>query len=311
MRYSRAIAAMVLVAVLGGWVSAATKSATERVPQPLGNNPHPVIWSSSPPPKPATPPPQPRPAPPRTCNRNNPPHNDDHHHDGHHWRGCPGRWVPYYWCYPYNNYGCWESPVVESAPQSEPMADVVGPWPNDNAGAFDPPADEERAAKKARAAQVAAARRDAVASKSIGSGDAFFATKKYADANERYRKAARTTPQVGAAWFRQGFALAAMGRSNQAATAFKRGLKLDPAWPESNFSLDQLFGGNAAAKNDCFATLNAAVADKPTDADRLFVLGVFLHFDGQLDRAAAIFARAEQAAGNNLGHITAFVDAEQ
>ncbi len=55
----------------------------------------------------------------------------------------------------------------------------------------------------------------------------------------------------------------------------------------------------------------AAVAAKPASANRLFVLGVFLHFDGQPDRAAAIFARAQQTAGDNVGHIAAFLDEER
>ena len=145
-----------------------------------------------------------------------------------------------------------------------------------------------------------------MASKYIGYGDALFAKQKYVEANQRYRTAARSAPQLASVWFRQGFALAAIGRSDQAAAAIKRGLKLDPAWAKSDFNLDQLFGGNAAAKSACLDALTVAVAAKPTDADRLFVLGVFLHFDGEAQRAAATFAQAEQVAGNNLGHIAAF-----
>ena len=81
----------------------------------------------------------------------------------------------------------------------------------------------------------------------------------------------------------------------------KRGLKLDPAWPKSNFDLDQLFGGNAAAKNAHLDALAAAVADKPADPDRLFVLGVFLHFDGQADRAATIFDAPSRSPATTSG----------
>ena len=49
---------------------------------------------------------------------------------------------------------------------------------------------------------------------------------------------------------------------------------------------------------------------KPTDADRLFILGVFLYFDGQNGRAATLFERAEQIAGDNVGHIEAFLEQE-
>ena len=150
-----------------------------------------------------------------------------------------------------------------------------------------------------------------MASKYIDYGDALFAKQKYVEANDRYRKAARSTPQLAVTWFRQGFALAAIGRCDQAAAAIKRGLKLDPAWPKSNFILDRLFGGNAAAKNACLDAVAAAVKEKPADSDRLFLLGVVLHFDGQDNRAAAAFARAEQTAGNNIGHIEAFMDEKE
>lgn len=311
MRAFRAIATLVLAAVLGsGWAAAATKSATERVPQPLGNNPHPVIWSSTQPRRP-TPPPQPPCAPPRVPDRHPWRHDGDRHHDCH---ARPGVCAPYYWYYPYCNYGygpSWDSLGLGAAAQDAmPMAednDVRQPWPNRGDAAVDPPLVDDPQLAKTRAKQAASERQNELASKNIGYGDALFAKQKYAEANQRYRTAARSAPQLASAWFRQGFALAAIGRSDQAAVAIKRGLKLDPAWAKSDFDLDQLFGGNAAAKRACLDALTAAVAAKPTDADRLFVLGVVLHFDGEAQRAAATFAQAEQLAGNNLGHIAAFV----
>jgi tetratricopeptide (TPR) repeat protein len=151
---------------------------------------------------------------------------------------------------------------------------------------------------------------NAQAWKFIGYGDALFAKQKYAEANDRYRKAARSAPQLGAAWFRQGLALAAVGRCDLAAAAVKRGLKLDPAWPKSNFDLDQIFGPNNPKKDAMLDALAATVTAKPTDPNRLFVLGVCLHFDGQTGRAATLFERAEKIAGNNVGHIEAFLTQE-
>jgi tetratricopeptide (TPR) repeat protein len=146
--------------------------------------------------------------------------------------------------------------------------------------------------------------------KFIGYGDALFAKQKYAEANERYRSAARSAPQLGAAWFREGFALAAVGRCDLAAAAVKRGLKLDPGWPKSDFVLDQLFGPDKMAKNALLDALAGAVMAKPTDPNRLFVLAVCLHFDGQTDRAAMLLDRAEPFVGNNVAHIEAFRDHE-
>ena len=101
-----------------------------------------------------------------------------------------------------------------------------------------------------------------------------------------------------------------MGRYDLAVGAVKRGLKLEPAWPKSDFNVDTLFAANAQTKNACLAAIDKAVLAKPTDPNRLFALGVYLHFDGQADRAAQMFDRAEQIAGNNVAHIEAFLTEE-
>ena len=54
--------------------------------------------------------------------------------------------------------------------------------------------------------------------------------------------------QLADAYFRQGFALAAMGSYSPAVKAIQRGLAIDPRWPDSPFQLDDLYGPNAAAK---------------------------------------------------------------
>ena len=319
MRSSRAIAAVVLAVIVGsGWASAATKSATERVRQPLGNNPHPVIWSSTRP-RPATPPPQSRSATPARNPRHSNSQRDAYRgYDGYDYdsfRDRPGVYVPYYWYfYPYSAYGDWPpwyafgiGGAEQDVSQSERTEDVRQPWPNGVAAVADPPFAADPPEPKARADRAVNAHSNELAWKYIGYGDALFAKQKYAEANDRYRKAARSAPQLAAALFRQGFALAAIGRCDMAAAAIKHGLKLDPAWPQSNFDIDQLFGGNAAAKNARLDALAAAVNDKPADPDCLFVLGVLLHFDGQAQRAAPLFERAEQIVGNNIGHIEAFL----
>jgi len=311
MRCSRAIAMAAVLAAIssGSWASAAPKSATERTRQPLGNNPHPVIWSSTKP-KPAAPAPPPRASAPANRSRQErADHDRDRHHDDrdrHHPYLHRYVYVPYY-AYGYGDgydpYGL-APPLMDFNDSEQPRPDggVIQPVRQ--------PAPPEPPEPRAVADRAAKARLNALARKSIDSGDASFAKQKYAEANERYRKAARTAPQLGTAWFRQGFALAAMGRCDLAAAAVKRGLKLDPAWPKSGFELDQLLGPDKLAKNALLDALANAVLDKPADPDRLFVLGVFLHFDGQADRAATLFERAERIAGSNVGHIEAFLEKE-
>jgi tetratricopeptide (TPR) repeat protein len=213
--------------------------------------------------------------------------------------GYGGDWYPY--GYPgYNPYGpgYWPQDATGPDDAEEPLADRLPPQN------VDPPE------PKAAANRGTNAKSNAAAWKFIGYGDAQFAKQKYAEANDRYRKAAHSAPQLGEAQFRQGFALAAMGRCDLAAAAMKRGLKLDPAWPKSHFELEQLLGADKAAKKAMLDALAEAVTAKPADADRLFVLGVCLHFDGQSDRAATLFARAEEIIGDNVGHIEAFLAKE-
>jgi hypothetical protein len=144
----------------------------------------------------------------------------------------------------------------------------------------------------------------ALAAKFIGFGDAHFHTQRYGDAYQRYRTAIETAPGLAEACFHQAFALVALGRYEQAAKMLKRGLALDPGWPKSGFKVADLYGRNALAKNAHVDAMARAANLDPSDADLLFLLGVWLHFDGQPDRAAPFFKRAAQLADGP--HIRAF-----
>jgi tetratricopeptide (TPR) repeat protein len=146
----------------------------------------------------------------------------------------------------------------------------------------------------------------AEAKKYLASGDEFFAKRNYVMAKNRYRSALICDPGLVDAWFHQGFAFAAMGRYDLAATVIRQGLKLNSAWPKSAFRTDNLFA-DAAAKAARLDAMILTLLDKPTDADRLFFLGVHLHFDGRSDVAAALFDRAKRAGGKNSEHIEAFL----
>jgi tetratricopeptide (TPR) repeat protein len=146
--------------------------------------------------------------------------------------------------------------------------------------------------------------------KFIGFGDAHFANQKYSDALQRYRKAVQAAPQLAAGYFRQGYALAAMGRYELAAKALKHGLTLEPAWPASGFHNDELYGRGQAAKTAQFEAMLEAAEQQPHDADLMFLLGVYYHFDGEPDRAAVFFGRAAQLVGGGDAHLRAFVGAE-
>jgi len=142
----------------------------------------------------------------------------------------------------------------------------------------------------------------------IGFGDAHFANQKYRDAYQRYKKAAEAAPILADAYFRQAFALVAQGNYPQAAKAMKRGLELDPAWPSSQFRLEELYGSNEQEKTAHLGDVARAAADEPNDADLLFLLGVLFHFDGEPGRAAPLFQRAARLSGGSPDHLRGFVD---
>jgi tetratricopeptide (TPR) repeat protein len=273
----------------------------------VGNISHPITWGGRPsmpapqrpvvrnrqPSRPA-PPPQRSSSRPATPSRANGQTHDNHRRDtnrdrvyysaGSYVLGGAYGWNPYYgYGYPY--YCRDYYPVVPP-----PAVDFTG-LPEDN-----------RSQQRATNAQSVA-----LAQKFIGYGDALFAQGKYADANDRYRTAAESAPQLPDALFRQAFALAATGRYDLAVRAVKRGLDLDPRWPSSGFTLDELYKDNAAAKSDHLESLAAAAQKRPNDADLVFLMGVYFYFDGQAARAAPFFRVAAQLAPGNADYIAPFM----
>ena len=82
----------------------------------------------------------------------------------------------------------------------------------------------------------------------IGFGDTYFGQQKYADALDRYQKAAKADPGVADAWFRQGFALSAAGRYGEAVKAVAQGMKVSPIWPTCDFLLTDVYGADEAGR---------------------------------------------------------------
>jgi tetratricopeptide (TPR) repeat protein len=128
----------------------------------------------------------------------------------------------------------------------------------------------------------------------MGFGDAHFAKRKYADAYQRYRKAVEVAPGLTEAYFRQGFALVATGRYELANKMMRRGLAMDPGWPQSGFRLAELYGPNDQDKAAHLDAMAEAAGKDPNNVELLFLIGVCLHFDGKRERAAPFFERAAE-----------------
>jgi tetratricopeptide (TPR) repeat protein len=169
---------------------------------------------------------------------------------------------------------------------------------NDNAHAGaavhhdpDPPVRKKAASPSGKAMELAW--------KFVAFGDAHFGNEKYNDALDRYRRATRECPQLGDAWFRQGFALAAQGHYDQAARAMRRGLEEKPDWVDGNFRLDELYGDDTAGKKSRLDEMVKAAEADPTNGDLAFVVGVHLYCDGKPDQAEPFFRRTAQIRGSD------------
>lgn len=143
------------------------------------------------------------------------------------------------------------------------------------------------------------------AEKFITMGDRLFRDGKYHEALQQYKKASRTAPDLARSYFRQGHALNATNRPEFAATAFKRGLAVDPTQAESDFRLDDIYGGAELVKTAHLESLANTILARPDDADLLFSLGAFLHFNGEAKRAKKFFVRAFELSRKD--HLRAFL----
>jgi len=138
-------------------------------------------------------------------------------------------------------------------------------------------------------------------------GDAHMRKQEYQKAWKRYRRALQTAPDRSEPFFRTGFALVALGMFEASGKYFKRGLQLDPNWPVNGQSLGRIFGRrNRIAKNETLRSAAQWVKQDFRDPDRLFILGVLLHFDNQTDKAAVVFKAAYRLAGRGE-HLAAFL----
>jgi tetratricopeptide (TPR) repeat protein len=167
-----------------------------------------------------------------------------------------------------------------------------------------------RAANEVKPPHPAAARAVDSAWKLISFGDSFFGNRKFADALDRYRKAAQSAPQVADAWFRQGFANAAMGHYDRAAKAIRRGLEIKPDWASSGFRLDDLFGDDTVAKKNLLDAMLKVAEAEPANADVSLLVGLCYHFDGKPEQAAPFLRQAAEVGGNGAA-LKNFLDGQK
>jgi tetratricopeptide (TPR) repeat protein len=140
-------------------------------------------------------------------------------------------------------------------------------------------------------------------------GDFRFVRKQYRDALQRYQEASQTAPAMAEAHLRQGFALIATRRYVQAAQSIRRGVSLDPAWAHSGFRLELIYGENLADKTSHIEALASTAEKEPSNGDLMLLIGVFLYYDGQENRAVPFLERAAQLAAVDYARVRSLVQA--
>jgi len=124
----------------------------------------------------------------------------------------------------------------------------------------------------------------------------------------RYLEAQREAEDRGEVYFRQAFALVAMGRYSHAVSKLKRGLQVDPQSARTGKSLDEVYGvENVDHKVDYLQRVADWTSAEVRDPDRLFLMGVLLHFDE--DSRAGEFLNAAWKLAGRGPHIQAFLQA--
>ena len=143
----------------------------------------------------------------------------------------------------------------------------------------------------------------------LGQGDSWFRKQNYAQAIARYRQAVADAPDYGAPHFRLGFALASTRRYEMAAVEFKKGLELDPSWPQTAKPFEELYGEEQIlARESLVSEVLEWHKNAPRDATHNFLAGVMVYFHDGAPAARPYFVAAEQSVGARRW-LTAFLPA--
>jgi hypothetical protein len=154
--------------------------------------------------------------------------------------------------------------------------------------------------------QISSAELQESSARRLNHGDLWFRQLDYENAHKSYVAAVQMTPDVAKPHFRLGLVLTALGRYPDAIAEFKAGLAIDASWPATGEPLDELFGMHNLAEK---SMIENRVADflrrDMRNPDRLFLMGVLLHFDRN-EQAGIFFETAHQFAGGGQ-HLEVFL----
>jgi len=141
------------------------------------------------------------------------------------------------------------------------------------------------------------------AARYVAQGDRLFGEQQTYLALMQYRQATKAAGDVADSYFRQGFALLALGKYDEAVDIFKSGLAIDKNYFADDFRLDDVYQDNLIAKNAHIDALAKATLSDADNADLMFLVGAFLHFDGETARSVKFLMKANDLAGGTDSHI--------
>lgn len=140
-----------------------------------------------------------------------------------------------------------------------------------------------------------------------GQGDIWFRQHNFLQAYSRYKQAAGAAPDLAAPRFRMAYALMALQRFELAVPEIQRGIKLDPQYPLTGESPQQVYGEeNRLAAAALPQAVAAWVRQDIRSPDRLFLLGALLMISGDQARARILLETAAEF-GGPADHVVAFL----
>jgi hypothetical protein len=143
-----------------------------------------------------------------------------------------------------------------------------------------------------------------------GVGDEYFGKQNYSQAYANYKQALSVTPRRIEPRLRMAISLAATTHYSQAVDEMKRAMRMNPDWPRTGASLDELFGAdNIMSKNAVLHRVTEWMRENDRDPDRLFLMGVLLHFNNEPEKSHTLF-EAARALSPKSTHVQAFLDAQ-
>lgn len=122
-----------------------------------------------------------------------------------------------------------------------------------------------------------------------------------------YRQAVNVADDLAEAHLRYGITLAMLNRFDQAAREFRRAVHIDPSLPTSEFNLATLFGPESRlVRNSLVSRVTAWANEDVTAPERLFVLAVLLHYEGD-ERSQELFSAIVQMTEGDAQYAVVFL----